>query len=417
LTGAGVSGRLQSLDTIRGVAVMGILLLNILAFAMPRAAYLNPHAYGGAEGIDLAIYLVNFVLFDGKMRGLFSFLFGASILLVIERAEAKGEDAARVHFARMGWLLAFGLAHLWLVWWGDILSLYAPIGMLAWHFRRMDPGALVARGLALLVLQSLLMALVFGLAAYAVHGVHSPDPEQAKSAARAYAGFNAAMGVPPPDKIAADLALHRGPYGPLLATRLRDEIWSPLASLWMFGCETLAYMLFGMAALKAGLLAGEWPRTRYWRWLAIGFGTGIPAYLLLAAWLVSANFSVLSVAGAVLALPTLFRPAMILGWACLIVLAMRPGGWLTTRIAATGRMAFTNYLATSLICTAIFYGHGLGWYGHLSRAELYLVVPCVWAAMLLWSKPWLDHFRFGPFEWLWRSLARARLQPIRGAAA
>ena len=101
--------RLVTLDVLRGVAVMGILLLNIIAFAMPRAAYWNPTAFGGDTGADLTVYLINFILFDGKMRGLFSFLFGASMLLVIDRAVAKNRDPARVHFARIGWLLMFGL--------------------------------------------------------------------------------------------------------------------------------------------------------------------------------------------------------------------------------------------------------------------------------------------------------------------
>jgi len=112
-------------------------------------------------------------------------------------------------------------------------------------------------------------------------------------------------------------------------------------------------------------------------------------------------------------LPTLFRPLMIVGWACLIILLARPGA-LNRRIAAAGRMAFTNYLGTTILCTTLFYGYGFGLYGHLSRAGLYLVVFAVWALMLLWSKPWLEHFRYGPFEWLWRSLARLRLQPIKG---
>ena len=111
------------------------------------------------------------------------------------------------------------------------------------------------------------------------------------------------------------------------------------------------------------------------------------------------------------------RPPLFGGGACLIVLLARPGGALTGRLAATGRMAFTNYLATSLICTTLFYGYGLGWFGQLSRWQLYLVVAGLWTAMLLWSKPWLAHFRFGPFEWLWRSLARGRWQKLRGAAS
>ncbi|MBA3838212.1 MAG: hypothetical protein C0499_11210, partial [Zymomonas sp.] len=137
------SDRIATLDIVRGVAVMGILTMNIVAFGMPEAAYFNPRAYGGDAGIDLIAYLVNFVLFDGKMRGLFSFLFGASALLVIERAEAQGLSAARVHYARMGWLLVFGLLHLYLFWWGDILNHYALIGMILFRFRAWGITALV----------------------------------------------------------------------------------------------------------------------------------------------------------------------------------------------------------------------------------------------------------------------------------
>ena len=120
--------RVATLDVIRGVAVMGILIMNIVAFAMPEAAYMNPASFGSHGAVDYGVWAVNFVLVDGKMRGLFSFLFGASMLLVIERAEAKGENPLRVHYARMFWLLLFGLAHLYLLWWGDILAHYALVG-------------------------------------------------------------------------------------------------------------------------------------------------------------------------------------------------------------------------------------------------------------------------------------------------
>ena len=118
-----------------------------------------------------------------------------------------------------------------------------------------------------------------------------------------------------------------------------------------------------------------------------------------------------------LVLSTPLRPLMIVGWACIVILLARPGGALTGRLQAAGRMAFTNYLMTSLICTTFFYGYGLGQYGHWTRAPLYLVVLGVWIAILLWSKPWLARFAQGPFEWLWRSLARGRLQPMKRADA
>jgi uncharacterized protein len=107
------------------------------------------------------------------------------------------------------------------------------------------------------------------------------------------------------------------------------------------------------------------------------------------------------------------RPLMIIATAALIIIATRRGGAIVDRVAAAGRAAFTNYLGTSILMATFFYGYGLGMYGRFSRWELWLVVVAMWALMLIWSKPWLDRYRYGPFEWLWRSLSRAELQPMR----
>ena len=406
--------RIGTLDTIRGVAVLGILLLNIVAFAMPQTAYMNPRAYGGWHDADLAAYLINFVLFDGKMRGLFSFLFGASMLMVIERAELSGQSPARVHFSRMIWLLIFGLIHLWLIWWGDILTLYAMVGMIAWAFRNKDAHSLIGHGILLLCFQWLLMILM-------PIGMHATElaaarPDATADARHGLEQLQQGFGVPSAQWIAGQLALMRGGYWGILSDRLANNITTPLNSLLFVGAETLAYMLFGMAALKSGFLTGAWERRRYWRWVAVGFGIGIPVYAALGAWMVAQQFSMMSVAIAVMAASVPVRSVMIVGWAALIILALRPGGALTQRLAAAGRMAFSNYLGTSLICTTLFYGYGFGWFGYWSRAQIYGVVLAVWVLILLWSKPWLEHFRYGPLEWLWRSLARRQWQPMRGGA-
>lgn len=406
--------RVQSLDVVRGVAVLGILLLNIVSFGMPEAAYFNPRAYGGSHGADLAAYLINFVLFDGKMRGLFSFLFGASMLLVIERAEASGRNPALVHFSRMGWLLVFGLAHLWMVWRGDILAHYALVGMLAFALRGLKP----AQMLPLAVMLVIANALIFTGMPISVLAAQQPAANATAAAdnVRQLHDLISGFGVPAPAEIAHELALYRGTYVGIVRERFSELAYSPLALLGLFGCETLAYMLFGMAAFRTGMLTGAWERRRYWRWLLVCWGIALPAYIALAAYLVHADFSLFAVTLAVMALATPVRPLMIGGWICLILLLAKSSGALTTRLAAAGRMAFTNYLATSLLCSTFFNGYGFGWFGYLSRWQLYLVVLAVWVLILLWSKPWLEHFRYGPFEWLWRSLVRAKLQPIRGGA-
>ncbi len=407
--------RIFTLDIVRGVAVMGILAMNIIAFAMPDGAYMNPAAYGGHRGADLGIWLVNFVTVDGKMRGLFSFLFGASMLLVVQSAATKGENPARVHYARMFWLLVFGLIHMYLIWWGDILSHYALIGSLAFLFRNKPVKALLRWGIALLAVQMLVMT---SFAFFIVTSQAAASaPGASAEAVSTWAQLSGSFGPLAPDALAKDLALHRGSYATIVADRVRENMFLPLGALFQFGWETLAYMLFGMAALKSGFLTGAWEVGRYRKWAAIGYAISIPAYAAAAAVVIRSGFDPATTALAGTIAPTLIRPAMIVAHAALIILVTRHGGGLTERLAATGRAAFTNYLGTSIIVSTIFYGYGLGLYGHLSRIECYGVVAGVWALMLLWSKPWLEHYRFGPLEWLWRSLARMRVQPMRKVAA
>jgi uncharacterized protein len=406
--------RILTLDFIRGIAVMGILLMNIVGFAMPEAAYSNPFAYGGHAGLDFAAWYANFVLIDGKMRGLFSLLFGASMLLVIERAEAKGENPVIVHYARMTWLFVFGMAHLVLLWWGDILNHYALIGGIAFFFRKLPPHKLVAVAIVLLGVE---FAFVLSIGSQIAAGEAAVHAGRASAdVARAYAANRANLGVPPVPDIARDIAIHHGDYATIFRHRLPEALRAPSQAFFFLGTETLAYMLLGMAGLRSGLLTGGWPRRAYARGAAIGFGIGVPAFALIAAIPIRHGFDTASVAAADLVWSEPVRPVMILGWACLIALLVRPGGGLTARIAAAGRMAFTNYLGTTLICTTLFYGYGFGLYGRLSRVELYGVVAAVCAGMLLWSQPWLARFHYGPLEWLWRSLARGRPQPMRQIA-
>ena len=403
--------RIPSLDVVRGVAVMGILAMNIVGFAMPFPAYMNPNAYGLESDADLASWLFSFVFIDGKMRGLFSFLFGASALLVIERARAAGVGAARVHYARMFWLLMFGLLHFYFIWFGDILAAYAMTGLLLFFFRNCRVRTLIIWGIILLLVQVAIMGAGAGKFAFLASAVAngSTDPVLLE-------GYDAfAKGFAPlgPQALADDLALAHGPWSGLVHERLIEQGMVPFVQVLFMLAETLAYMLFGMAALKSGFLTGAWEPARYRRWMVAGFAIGIPAYAALAWLLLRADFAPSAVFAFALAGTTPFRPFMIVATAALIILLARRGGWLVERLAATGRAAFTNYLGTSILMTLLFYGYGLGLYGALSRIELWLPVIAMWLLMLAWSKPWLDRYRYGPLEWLWRSLSRGKLEPMR----
>jgi uncharacterized protein len=399
--------RIVTLDILRGFAVMGILAMNIVAFAMPFQAYMNPAAFGAEGPADYASWAFNFIFIDGKMRGLFSFLFGASMLLVIERAAASGASPARIHYSRMIWLLAFGLIHFYFIWFGDILAGYAQIGMIAYLFHRLTPQVLVRWGIGLVVVQTILFS---AMAAGTFHlSANAADP----ASLRDFQAIQSQLGPVVGQQLIDKLGMFRGAYEGIMGYRLFEHTAQPFASTLMYGWETLAYFLFGMALLKTGFFRGEWEPARYRRTMLIGFGIGIPAYAALAFILFRDGFSVPMIVACAMAATTPFRPLMVLAIASLIILATRRGGAVVERVAAAGRAAFTNYLGTSILMTTLFYGYGIGLYGTMSRIELWLVVIAMWALMLVWSKPWLEHFRYGPFEWLWRSLSRFELQPMR----
>lgn len=406
------TGRIATLDGVRGMAVMGILLMNIAGFALPEGAYYNPAAYGSSGPLDYALWAVMFLLVDGKMRALFSMLFGASLLLVAERAETAGESAPGVHYRRMLTLALFGAAHLYLIWWGDILLHYALVGCLAFAFRGQTAPALLRGAILCFVIEALIAAMLYlSLRQIEVAGT---TPGAAASAVKGWLDTRAELGLSTPDRLAAEIALYRGPWSGIVAALTGEKALLPLYLLYAGGAETLGLMLLGMAALRSGFLTGQWPRPAYWRAAAWGYGIGLAGTGLLLLLCLRSGCDSLTVFGASMAGGLPFRPLVAIGHAALGVLWLTAGrSGLRDRVIAAGRVAFSNYLGTSLAMTALFYGWGFGLFGRLDRTALYLVVVGAWAVMLLWSKPWLDHFRYGPLEWLWRTLARGRPQPLR----
>lgn len=383
---------------------MGILLANIAAFALPSSAYFSPMAWGGHGAPEIAVWLANFVFVEGKMRGLFSFLFGASMLLVIERAQTAGENPARVHFSRMAVLSLFGLAHLYLIWWGDILAHYALVGAFAYIFARLRSEQLLAAacvGLGLTLFWN-------GGGLFAMMEAAGRDTPEAVAT---WTEFAKGFGIPPREWLASEIAAMQGTWLQQVAWRWNAE--NPIAFLKVVGVETLTAMIFGMWAYKSGFVTGGWERSSYRKVAIVSLSIAWAAYLLLGLNTIAQGFDQRWVFFASIVASVPFRILGTIGYAALVILALSPGGWLTERLAAVGRAAFTNYLGTSILVTGIFFGWGLGQFAKWDRATIYLVPPLVWLVMLLWSKPWLERFRYGPFEWLWRSLARLQLQPMR----
>ena len=399
------------LDAMRGFAVMGILLMNIVSFALPELAYINPVVVEGTDRADMAAWALTFLFVDGKMRGLFTLLFGASLMLIVERARATGEGAAGVHYRRMLWLGVFGTLHFYLLWWGDILFSYALVGCVAFAMRDWSARRLAKWGLAIYAVgfvgYSALLGGLFWLRYQA--GLPGADPATVREYADAIREFS-----PGASMIAEEIALYRSGFGDIFTEKLTEAPWDELAITLSTFPETLPFTMFGMALYKSGFMTGKWAPARYRRvgwWSTLA---GLVVMLLLLAAIVASRFDPVTAFSATLAWSMPARAMMTIGYAALLMLLIARfarARWMA-RVAAAGRMAFTNYLVTSIAMTFLFYGWGLGLFGTIGRWELYGIVAAMCAAMLGWSLPWLARFRYGPFEWLWRSLARGRVQSM-----
>ncbi len=398
-----------TLDAMRGFAVMGILAMNIIGFAMPEMAYVTPKAYAGDTLSDQVAWIFSFTFIEGKMRGLFSLLFGASLMLIIERADAKGESAAKVHYSRMFWLALFGLAHYFFVWFGDILFLYAAVGSIAFLFRNWAPRRLIKWALIIFGIGFLLWGVQFG--GLQILQFFATQPGADAETVKMYREITSS-----PDfdlNVANELALHRGSWWPIVADKL-DEWYTPFTLILQSITETLPLMMIGMAMKKNGFITGEWDRADYVRWAKKLVPLGMVLSVVLTAWVVAVQYDLITSLAVFIAWNAIPQLMLTIGYAALLIMLVQrfSGGAFIERVAAAGQAAFTNYLGTSIIMTTIFYGYGFGLFGYVGRIELWAFVIGAWAVMLLWSKPWLERFRYGPLEWLWRSLARLKIQPL-----
>jgi uncharacterized protein len=421
--------RISSVDVVRGLAVLGILLMNIIGFAFHGAAYADPTVAGGSTGINFWVYALNAVLVDGKMRGIFSLVFGAGVVILTTRAGERGAaaDAADIHTRRMIWLMIFGIAHAYLLWWGEILYPYAMLGLVLYPMRRLSPRGLIILGSVLAVLLTLAMA------GEAYRGAAMQEEAAAADAAlqrgesltdeqrKAQQDWRDRLKGAKPD--ARELARVNEAFQGGFVSALKERAglvaqfhfvpyYFPL--FW----DMLAMMLFGMAMIKTGVLSAEKSFAFYGRMALIGYGVGIPLSVWYVWRNVGTNFDHIALGFNNI----LYEPARIplcLAHVAVVMMIVKARlfSWLTSALAAVGQMALSNYILQSLICSTVFYGYGLGWFGTLERLQVYYVVLACWIVHLVWSPWWLQRYRFGPLEWCWRSLTYWRRQPMRAASA
>lgn len=404
--------RIGTLDFIRGIAVIGIVFANVASFGQPFSAAFYPGAFLVPQsGMDDLGWLVQLVLIDGKMRGLFTVLFGAGLVLFMERAWARGAGTG-LQMRRLFWLLCFGAAHFVLLWRGDILMSYAVAGAVALLFIHWPGRQLITLGLVAYAVGALLMTLAYGLPAMMEQGAFAGDPGMG-AAGRELA--LAAEGELARERAEGEI-IRSGDYLTFVrgnAAQLPTQFGFALILSLL---ETVPLILIGMGLYRVGLFTGAFDRRRLLFWSVAGLLAGGAATSLLGLREMRGGLTYYGTLSVIAGASMLPRLPMILGLAGLLVLiAEWAYGWLGQRVRAAGRAAFSNYIGTSLVMLWVFHGFGLGLFSELGRIELYGVACLAGALMLLWSKPWLERFRYGPLEWAWRCLTHGCLFALRRA--
>lgn len=394
--------RIVAIDVLRGFALLGILLMNIQSFAMPDDAYFNPTNYGNLEGLNYGVWAFSHIFADQKFMTIFSLLFGAGILLITNKLESRGQSALGLHYRRNAWLLLFGLSHALLLWTGDILTAYALCAFWVYWLRKLKPMRLLIIGLIVMAVSPALLWL----------GGATMDLGGAEVVEELMLDWQ-----PTAAMIQDDLDTYRGSWLTQMESRIPGTV-DMLSTAFLFWALWRAggLMLVGMALYKWDVLTAKRSQRFYMGMIILGFGLGIP----IVAYGLTQNFA----QGWTLIYSKFGTGSLFNYWGSLLVssgyigvimLISQRGIFAKAQdaLAAVGRMALSNYLLHTLICTTLFFGHGFGLYGSVERTTQLLIVVAIWIVQLIVSPLWLRHFRFGPFEWLWRSLTYWQLQPMR----
>ena len=417
--------RIEALDFVRGIALLGILLINITGLGLADAQ-VNPVNAGGAEGANLLVWIVMQIGVEGTQRALFSMLFGASAILLVSRLEAAGRgDAADIYMRRNLWLIGFGFVNAYaLLWWGDILYAYGIAGLALFPFRKLSARGLLAVGAFVLLLaalwnlhDSVQMLRKHDAAAEAQALLDAGNELSAQQEQAIYAWEDARAGfkAPPENVAAVNERMQAGYWSAFERARQINLVFQTWGT-YRFFFDIFGMMLIGMGLYRAGVLTLERRTGLYVAMMAGGYAIGLTVNFLETRWIIDHQFGALAFAQANVSYD-LGRLAMTIGHLGALLLFVRSGmlGFVRRAFAAVGRMAFTNYLMHSAIALVLFVG--LGWFGQLERHQLYYVVAGIWAFQIAFSMVWLRWFRFGPLEWLWRWLTYLKRPPLRREGA
>jgi uncharacterized protein len=392
--------RLAAVDVIRGWALLGVLIANLhedlggLRYRQPR---------GDSALYDAAASRFIEVAISARSITLLTFVFGLGFAIQLMRAESRGEDGAALFLRRLVVLFAIGACHILVLWWGDVASTYAVVGAALLAFRRVSDRGLLAWALALVFVPRVVMSVP------AIAGaVHAALPHPASQAAFE-AEFHAAV-------LGHD-------YPALAIAHLRKVLYylAPVAAWylpWLLGRFVLGYYAGRRRLFERDGAAHLALFRRLLVWGLVCAAAGTPVIVLARTGVLARSAVPLPVQLGLVALNELAWLGLAAAYAsAIVVLMQRPGPrrWLLA-LAPVGQMPLTTYIGQSLVATFLFYGWGLGLSGRLGSAACLAIAVAIYALQVIACRLWLARFRFGPVEWLWRTLVYGRAQPMRRAA-
>lgn len=422
--------RIDIIDSLRGIAVLGILLMNIPYFALPDPTQFYDLVVLDEMGtINEKVWLVISWIFNGTQRALFALLFGAGIILFTQRQEQKVGNAlvADYFFRRQLWLMAFGLFNFYvLLWIGDYLFPYACCGMILYTFRKMSPRSLLtAAGVCLLIMvarENLDLSrnkkiINRGEEVAKLDTTITKLTNEQKQQLDGMIAFKKRSTIESRKKLTElSLSMIRGSYSNLYKYQVERGMNFFLYLAYYEIWSLLLFMFIGMAFYKNGILIGNTPSKIYWLMFIVGFGVGLGLTWYKIQLLLQHQFNRYEYAKNMLFDPSeIGRIFRALGFFGLVMLMYKSGffKWLFSLTRPAGQMAFTNYLMQSFLMGMYFYGIGFGMFGKLERYQIYYVVAVTWVFQIIFSHIWLQYFQFGPLEWLWRQLTYWKRFPIR----
>jgi uncharacterized protein len=424
------SQRIPIIDSIRGFALLGILLMNIPYFADAFYRGENPLVMK-ETGLNYYTWWTMSGAFEGTMRALFSILFGAGTLLLLTRLEKKENPQftpADIYYRRLFILLSFGVVNAFVFLWpGDILFNYALCGLFLYPFRNWKARNLLIVGLLVMLFTTYKETRpwwrqkemrVKGEAALQLQKNKTTLTEKQEEELKKWQAFQVKTN---PDSLRKEVGKERAEmqkgyfsiYYHLRPWNIKFES-TMIYKFWFW--DVIALFFIGMALFKWGVLTGKRSSRFYLLMLLICYALGFSINIWALQNKLSLNFDSTRYLDRMwINLYQERRLLQALGHMSLIMLLYKNGvfGFLWKWLSKVGQMAFSNYLMQSIICVTIFYGFGFGVYGKLERYQWYIVVGSVWVFQILFSNLWLRYFRFGPFEWLWRSLTYWKKQPMK----